>query len=91
MWGWSSCEIVRASRSNRLRKSGSAASLDDRIFTATVRSSRVSLGFVDLAHPAGTDQRHDFVRAESGASSEGHVCGELEDYSCLVLSQYTRR
>ena len=38
----SSCEIARASRSNRSRNCGSAASASGRILMATMRSSRVS-------------------------------------------------
>src|SRR5713101_1333072 len=30
-------------------------------------------GLVDFSHPAGTDQRHDFVRTEPGARSQGHA------------------
>src|ERR1700693_990340 len=43
MWGWESCEIVFASRSNRCRTSGEDDRCDGRTLIATVRSSRVSL------------------------------------------------
>ena len=42
---------------------------------ATVRSRRVSSGFVDLAHAAGTKGREDLVRAEGRAGLEWHGYG----------------
>ena len=67
MCGWSSCEIARASRSNRSRNCGSAASVLgqdlDRDRAIEPRVARL----VDLAHAARAEGGEDLVRAEAGA------------------------
>ena len=39
----------------------------------TVRSSRVSVPIVDLAHAPGPDGGEDLIRAEAGAALQGHA------------------
>ena len=70
--GWVSCEIARASRSNRSRNCGSAASAAGRILTATVRSRRRVARLVDFAHAARAERRQDLVRPEF-RSRDQHV------------------
>ena len=85
MCGWESCEIVFASRSNRCRTSADAERCCGSTLIATVRSSRVSRGSIDLAHPPRADRRKDLVRTEAGAGGECHrFDGEIRESQLTV-------
>ena len=72
MCGCVSCEMARASRSNRSRNCGSPASVVwqdlDRDRAVESRVAR----FVHLAHATGAKQRQDFVGAKPRAGGQGH-------------------
>src|SRR5947209_2152989 len=72
MCGCESCEMARASRSNRARRSGSDVSAAERTFECDRSVEAGVAGAVDLAHPAGAERRQNLVRAEADAGGEGH-------------------
>ena len=63
--------------SNRSRNCGSEARAAGRTFSATTRSRRVSLGFVDLAHPTCAERQDNFVGTEAATDRERHEPGGL--------------
>ena len=72
MLGWFSEASTLASRSKRARRSGSDVNASGSTFSATSRSSLVSLGLIHLAHAALADLGGDGIRAERGAGLQRH-------------------
>ena len=69
--GCVSCEIARASRSNRSRNCGSAASVSGRTLIATVRSSRVSRAlYTSPMPPAPSSDRISYAPRRTPADKD---------------------
>jgi hypothetical protein len=64
--------LACASRRKRASRSGSVAKTSGRIFRRDVAIEFAVPRPIDLAHPAGPEQRDDFVRPEPSASGQRH-------------------
>ena len=73
MCGCDSCEIVRASRSNRWRASGDDAMAGDSTLIGDVAIEPRVARPVDLAHAAGAERRDDFIWTETALPAASSV------------------
>ena len=65
MFGWSSAEASRASRSKRFRLASLTVSSAGKTLMTTVRPSLLSTGFVDSSLPARTELLENLVIPQS--------------------------